>query len=75
MLGFAHDDGADFAEQTVRAVEEVEFGALDVDLYEGGRRGGLVWDLVWGLFEEPVEGDAADLEGFACAACLGVFGD
>ena len=37
VLGFAHDDGADFAEQTMRAVEEVEFGALDVDLDEGGR--------------------------------------
>jgi hypothetical protein len=39
VLRFAHDDGADFAEETVCAVEEVEFGALDVELNELRRRG------------------------------------
>ena len=49
VLGFAHKDGADFGEEAMGAVKEVDLGALDVDLDEAG------W---WGLFEEPVEGDA-----------------
>ncbi|MCU1252785.1 MAG: hypothetical protein JWQ49_5814 [Edaphobacter sp.] len=49
MLGFAHDDGADFGEEAMSAVEEIDLGAFDVDFDEGGRRRGLVWDVVWGL--------------------------
>lgn len=66
MLGFAHEDGADFGEEAMGAVEEIDLGAFDVDFDKAG------W---WGVFEEPVEGDAEDLVGLACAAGLGVFGD
>jgi len=66
VLGFAHEDGADFGEEAMGAVKEVDLGTLDVDLDEAG------W---WGLFEEPVEGDAEDLVGLAGASGLRVFGD
>jgi hypothetical protein len=45
VLGFAHDDGADFGEEAMGAGEEIDLGAFDVDLDEGGRRG-LVWDPI-----------------------------
>ena len=66
VLGFAHEDGADFAEEAVGAVKEIDLGALDVDLDEVGRVG---------LFEEMVEGDAGDFEGLADASGLGVLDD
>ena len=69
VLGFAHEDGTDLGEEVVGALEEIDLGAFDVDLDEAG------WVLVWGVFEEPVEGDAEYLVGLACAAGLRVFGD
>ena len=66
VLGFAHEDGADFAEEAMGAVKEVDLGAFDVDLDETGWRS---------LLEEPVEGDAEDRVGLAGASGLRVFGD
>lgn len=66
VLRFAHQDGADLAEETICAVEEVELGAFDIDLDEV-RCGRVI--------EEPVERDAENPMGLACAASLRVFGN
>jgi hypothetical protein len=65
VLGFAHEDGADLGEEVMGSVKEIDLGTFDVDLDEAG------WS---GVFEEPVEGDAEDLEGLASATGLRVFG-
>ena len=66
VLGFAHEDGPDFAKETMSAMKKIDLGAFDVDLDEAGWRG---------VFEQPVKSDAEDLIGLACAAGLRVFSD
>ena len=64
VLGFAHEDGPHFGEEAIGALKEIDLGAFDVNLDKARWRG---------VFEEPVESDAEDLVGLACAAGLRVF--
>ena len=67
VLGFAHEDGADFAEEAMGAVKEVDLGAFDVDLDETG------WRRVCSRSQSRVMQRA--WVGLAGASGLRVFGD